>query len=79
MIIWCERFGEFITAGLLERNTFSFIHLVMAVVAIVIGEQSGCHQRHAAAQKLGWGLMGLMAFVTLSSLFIRDLNDGSFS
>ena len=59
---------------------FIWIHLLMAVAAIVIGgvnlvATKGTPQH----KKLGWIWMGLMAFVTLSSLFIRELNEGSFS
>ncbi|MGC6535174.1 MAG: DUF2306 domain-containing protein [Parvibaculales bacterium] len=59
---------------------FIWIHLGMAVAAIVIGVVNLAATKGTPQhKKLGWVWMGLMAFVTLSSLFIRELNDGSFS
>lgn len=59
---------------------FIGIHTLAAVLAVAIGGVNLASEKGTKRHKaLGWVWMAAMAFVTLSSVFIRELNKGSFS
>lgn len=59
---------------------FVWVHLLAAAAALAIGSVNLAAAKGTKRHKqLGWLWMGLMLFVTLSSLFIRELNEGRFS
>lgn len=59
---------------------FIWFHLLASILAVAIGAVNLASEKGTARHKaLGWAWMAAMSFVTVSSIFIRELNDGSFS
>ena len=59
---------------------FIWTHTLAAILAIVIGGVNLASEKGTKRHKaLGWVWMLTMLFVTVSSLFIRELNEGKFS
>ena len=59
---------------------FIWTHTLAAVLAVAIGGVNLASEKGTKRHKaLGWVWMAAMAFVTLSSVFICELNKGSFS
>jgi len=59
---------------------FIWVHFLAAVLAIVLGlinlvSEKGTFQH----QIIGWFWLIIMIFVTISSLWIREINEGDFS
>ena len=59
---------------------FIWAHTLTAVLALAIGGVNLASEKGTKRHKaLGWAWMAMMAFVTISSLFIQELNQGSYS
>lgn len=59
---------------------FIWTHTLAAVLAVAIGGVNLASEKGTARHKaLGWAWMVMMVFVTVSSIFIRELNAGGFS
>lgn len=57
-----------------------WVHLLAATAAVIIGSVNLAAAKGTRRHRqLGRLWIGLMVFVTISSLFIRELNDGHFS
>lgn len=55
-------------------------HIIAALMAVTLGAVNLAAEKGTKRHKfLGWMWMLSMAVVTLSSVFIRELNDGQFS
>lgn len=59
---------------------FIWTHTLMAVLALAIGGVNLASRKGTKRHKAqGWAWMVMMAFVTISSFFIQELNRGSYS
>ena len=59
---------------------FIWLHFIAAVFAIMLGLKNFVSEKGTARHRMvGWSWLLIMSFVTVPSLWIREINDGHFS